>query len=323
MENEARAIAADNWTADHNAYTTLASAIENNSIPGLQECLGLARGFFDDDEYAQFRDEAFQDILSHHSTDLLFYMLDNEGVPLTNVNPSSIFSWASKSLIDALTSRGWDVNTPSSPAFNGMRLLDFLVREQHGKEDLAYWLVQEKGATVTSGGSYLPGGGRAVQVPILETCAAYGTVSMFTFLEREGARPAPRMLHVAVEMAADEGVDPDYDLSQQPQGSHHRRVQMLHYLIDQRQLSVNSMDTDIYPDGIYLGNTFWGTPICYAARRKGGAQVVRWLLKKGADPTLKGTCTDMDAIDCAREAKCHGIVAILEDWRWERNEHKA
>ncbi|KAI0506249.1 hypothetical protein F5B22DRAFT_624841 [Xylaria bambusicola] len=316
MENEGQDSGGNDWTTDRNAYTTSASAIESNSIPDLQKSLALARDFFDDDEYAQFREEVFRDILSYNSMDLLLYMLDYERIPITMVTPNSIFQWASKSLIDALTSRGWDVDAMDPPAFNGKRLLDYFVRERYGKEDLARWLVQEKGATVTSRGSCPPSDRDVMRTPLLETCAAFGTVSMLTFLEREGANPTSRMLHVAVEVAAGRGVDPDSDLSQQPQDRHDRSVEMLHYLVIKRQMSVNAIDTDVCPKG--GTDIYWGTPICYAARCSKGAQVVRWLLKKGADPTIRSTCSGMDAIACAREAKCDEIVSILEDWRGER-----
>ncbi|KAK5633158.1 hypothetical protein RRF57_008872 [Xylaria bambusicola] len=320
MENEGQDPGGNDWTTDHNAYTTSASAIENNSIPDLQKSLALARNFFDDGEYAQFREEVFRDVLSHNSMDLLLYMLDYERIPITMVTPNSIFQWASKSLINALTSRGWDVDIVDPPAFNGKCLLDYFVRERYGKEDLARWLVQEKRATVTSRGSCPPGDRGAMRTPLLETCAAFGTVSMLTFLEQKGASPTSRMLHVAVEVAAGRGVDPDYDLSRQPQDSHDRSIEMLHYLVNKRQMSVNAIDTDTCPQS--GTDTHWGTPICYAARCSKGAQVVRWLLKKGADPTIRGKYSGMDAIACAREVKCDEIVSILEGWRGERHKHE-
>ncbi|KAI0971033.1 hypothetical protein F4678DRAFT_461579 [Xylaria arbuscula] len=313
MKKDDRNTRDNEWTTDHNAYTTTASAIEDNSIPDLQESLALAREFFDDDGYAQFREEVFRDILSHNSMDLLLYMLDYEQASTTMITPNCIFQWASKPLIEALISRGWDVDTMDPPAFDGKRLLDYFVRERYGKEDLARWLVQEKGAAVNNGHSYPNSDRDTLRTPLLETCAAFGTVSMLTFLEREGASPTPRMLHVAVEVAAGRGVDPDYDASRHPQDSHDRRVEMLHYLVDKRQMSVNAMDT--HTPSLGCTDTNWGTPICYAARCRKGAQVVRWLLKTGDDPTLRGTYSRMDATAYARQAKCDEIVSILEGWR--------
>ncbi|KAI1304372.1 hypothetical protein F5Y03DRAFT_177856 [Xylaria venustula] len=313
MKKEDRDTGDNDWTIDHNAYTTIASAIENNSIPDLQESLALAREFFDDDGYAQFCEEVFRDILSHNSMNLLLYMLDYEQVTTTMITPNCIFEWASKPLIEALISRGWDANTIDPPAFDGKRLLDYFVRERYGKEDLARWLVQEKGATVSSGHSYPDSDRGILRTPIHETCAAFGTVSMLTFLEGQGASPTPRMLHVAVEVAAGRGVDPDDDASGHPQDSHNKSVEMLHYLVDKRQMSVNAMDTHTLSQGCI--DTNWGTPICYAARCRKGAQVVRWLLKKGADPTLRGTYSRMNATACARQARCDNIMSILEGWR--------
>ncbi|KAI8954846.1 hypothetical protein F4801DRAFT_531869 [Xylaria longipes] len=319
MDNEGRDAGRIDWTPEHNAYTMGASAIENNSIPDLQESLALARTFVDGNGYDQFCEEVFRDILGQGSRSLLMHMLDHERIPVTMVTPNSIFQWASKSLIEELISRGWDVNTVDPPAFNRKRLLDYFVRERYGKEDLGRWLVQEKGAAVTDGHSSPDDDTDALPQPLLETCAAFGTVPMLVFLEREGASPTPRMLHLAVEVAGGRGADPDNEnpLQTSAQDSEKRSVEMLRYLVDERRIDVNAMDAYTLPRNGTA--TYWGTPICYAARCRKGARVVRWLLKKGADPTLKGTYSGMDAIACAREAKCDEIVAILDDWRRSRN----
>ncbi|KAI1085201.1 hypothetical protein F5B20DRAFT_133520 [Whalleya microplaca] len=311
------------WTPEHNAYTLSASAVENSSIPDLKESLALARIFLPkfDTDYVQFRNEVVRHVLSHRSIALLIYMLDHEGVPVSLVTPNIIFAWASRPLIEALVARGWDVNVQDVAAFSRKRLIDYLVRERYGKEDMARWLVEEKGAVVNSEQSDTDGdNARAQPPPLLATCAAFGTVAMFKFLEEKGARPSRRILHVAVETAAGRGADPCCEVPAQSPGRRARDIgiEMLRYLVEERQLDINAMDADEpYQNPT---NSHWGTPICYAARCRNGAPVVRWLLKKGADPTFKIPYSGLDALAYAREAKCDEILSVLEEWQWTRNQ---
>ncbi|KAI1384276.1 uncharacterized protein F4822DRAFT_65250 [Hypoxylon trugodes] len=303
------------WTPEHNAYTLWESAIKNDSISDLKESLTLARTFLlqFDTEYIPFRDEVFQDVLSHGSIKLITYMLDHEGVLITTVSPVSIFQLATKPLIEALVTRGWDINTQNGPAFNGTRLIDYFIRARYDKEDLARWIVEEKGARVDHDRSHPSDILGTDPPPILEACAAYGTVHVFKFLEEHGAKPSRRMLHVAVETAASRGADPERDDPADDAGAKWRNIsaEMLRFLVDERGLDVNAMDTDIPHRN--PTNTYWGTPLCYAARYQEGAIVVKWLIKKGADPAIKDPNSGMDALACARQAKCDEVVALLKD----------
>ncbi|KAI0884212.1 uncharacterized protein GGS22DRAFT_194788 [Annulohypoxylon maeteangense] len=306
------------WTPEHNAYTLSAAAVENDSIPELKKSLALARIFLPkfDTDYVQFRDEVFRDVLGHHSITLLTYMLDHEGVPVSLVTPNSIFQWASLPLIEALIARGWDVNAQDGAAFNGKRLIDYLVRERYGKEDLVRWLIEGKGAAVESQPCDTDGYKTRVQLPpLLETCAAFGSVSMFKFLEEKGARSSWRILHVAVETAASRGANPDCEVPAQTpnEKAKNMSVEMLHYLVDERQLDINGMDADGTPQN--PTDSHWDTPICYASRCRNGAPVVRWLLKKGADPTSKNPNSGFDAVAYAKEAKCDEVLSVLEEWQ--------
>ncbi|XXG96646.1 hypothetical protein Hte_002934 [Hypoxylon texense] len=279
----------DDQTPEHNTYTLSASAVENGSIPELKKSLALARIFLPkfDTDYVQFRDEVFRDVLSHHSITIVTYMLDHEGVPVSL--------------------GGWDVN-----AQDGKRLIDYLVREWYGKEDLGRWPVEEKGAVVDGEQSDTDGSDMRTQPPpLLETCAAFGSVPMFKFLQEKGARPSRRILHVAVETAAGRGADPTV-------GASNMGVEMLHYLVDERQMDINAMDVDGPPQN--PTNSHWGRPICYAARCRNGVPVVRWLLQKGADPTFKNPYSGLDALAYAREAKCDEVLGVLEEWQRTRNQ---
>ncbi|OTA98040.1 hypothetical protein M426DRAFT_326297 [Hypoxylon sp. CI-4A] len=301
------------WTAEHNAFTLSQSAIERESIPDLRKALVLARTYFPkfETDYDQFLEEVFGDVINRHSIPLIEYMLEHENVSVVAVKPVLLFQWASKPLIESLLAHGWDINTQDSPAFNGNRLINYLIKARYGKEDLPRWLVEEKGATIDDTESDSSDGDSARRPPLLETCAAFGTVSTFKFIEQKGAHASQRMLHVAVEIAASNGADPDKDTSTDDvhTNAKSRIAEMLRYLVDERQLDVNAMDIDV--PHLNVTNTHWGTPLCYAARYQNGVPVVRWLMKRGADPTFKNPYSGLDSIACAREAKCEDVVAAL------------
>ncbi|KAI1817202.1 ankyrin repeat-containing domain protein [Poronia punctata] len=214
-------------------------------------------------------------------------MLDHESIPVHTVRPRGIFQFADKQLIESLVSRGWDIDTrdesTSASPSDGKRLLEYFIRKRYGKEHLARWIIDEKNAAVENTSTST----------ILETCASFGSVAMFKFLEKRGATLSPGTLHGAVETAASKGVDPDTDADD---------AEMLRYLVDERGLDVNVIDDNA------------GTPICCAARWERGVAVVRWLLRKGADPDLEDK-DGRDALEFAREGKCHEVLALLEDWK--------
>ncbi|KAI0169678.1 hypothetical protein GGR52DRAFT_592228 [Hypoxylon sp. FL1284] len=243
------------------------------------------------------------------------HMLDHSAVPVSLITPNCISQWATQPLVDALLARGWDV-----AAFGGRRLLDAVVRARRGGEELARWLAEDKGAAVDCEPSDEGDDTRARPPPVLETCAAFGSVGMFEYLEERGARFGRRVLHEAVQTAAERGADPGCeDPARRPDGSaRNAGVEMLRYLVDERRLDVNAVDADRPPQNLAISH--WGTPICYAASCPKGAPVVRWLLKKGADPTLRSPYSRFDAPECARLAKCDESISVLEEWQRTRNQ---
>jgi len=112
--------------------------------------------------------------------------------------------------------------------------------------------------------------------------AASGTVSSFKLLRGHNARIGPRTLHRAAESAV------TCDAAEKLE-----RMAMLRFLVEEERLGVNQMDTDGQ-----LPN-HWGTPVAYAAKGKGGADVVAWLLERGADPTVKDCWGSHDALSLA------------------------
>ncbi|KAJ2987908.1 hypothetical protein NUW58_g4250 [Xylaria curta] len=306
---------------ERDPYRRCELAIQNNSAAGLKDSLAYAKLLLGNEEYTSFLGEVLCDVLSHHSIPLILHMLDYEGVPLTDVLPSSIYNWATEALINALSSRGWDINTRDRGIRPGYRLIDYLVKERNGKEDLARWLIDEKRAAINAEQNE---SSERDPPPILEICAAFGTLAMFQFLEARGAYFSPRILHEAVEMAADIGADPSEDNSPQTSdsASRHRftRVELLIYLINERGLDVNAVDEHVPPEKYLL--TPCATLVSYAARCPKGAPIVRWLLSKGADPTLKGDY-NRDAIEHARESKCDEVLVVMEEWVRRKNETDA
>ncbi|KAI0411500.1 hypothetical protein F5X98DRAFT_357100 [Xylaria grammica] len=163
-------------------------------------------------------------------------------------HPSSIYDWATEALIDAFLSRGWDINTKGRGVRPEYRLIDDLVKQRNGKEDLARWLIDERSAAINAGRNEP---NERDPPPILEICAAFGSLSMFQFLEVRGAYFSPRILHEAAEMAADVGVDPSEDncprASDADSKCRRTRAELLVYLIDERGLDVNAMDEYVPP----------------------------------------------------------------------------
>lgn len=76
------------------------------------------------------------------------------------------------------------------------------------------------------------------------------------------------------------------------------------------KLDINAMDSDL-PNRAY----HWGTPVCYAAVKEKGAGVIRWLLEKGAEPTIKTAQDVTDAEELANAMKCGENARILREWK--------
>ena len=199
---------------------------------------------------------------------------------------------------------GWDLNQRSSDmgAGKGPRLLDLVTWD----EDLVRWCL-EHGAQVSDG---LDDEDTLKYLPLTEKVAAVGTVSSFKLLRENNAQIGRRTLHQAAEGAA------TCDAADEPE-----RMAMLRFLVEEERLEVNQMDTDGQ-----LPN-HWGTPIAYAAKGRGGEDVVTWLLDRGADPTVKDCWGDHDALSLAETYGNKEVARVLResvegrertDWLTER-----
>lgn len=57
----------------------------------------------------------------------------------------------------------------------------------------------------------------------------------------------------------------------------------------------------------------WGTPVAYAAKGKDGEDVVRYLLGRGADPTVKDCWGNHDALSLAGFYGNEDLALVLRE----------
>ncbi|KAG9233228.1 ankyrin repeat-containing domain protein [Amylocarpus encephaloides] len=222
------------------------------------------------------------------------YLLEQEHAPIDALSPLSVAQNASPELLQLLVDHGFDVNEPASlPMGRGPYLLQRVCHD----ETLTRWCL-DHGAKVDS---------MAVDPyhspPILQSVASMGSVPTFKLLLERGAKLDGRILHVA---AGNVGSRPDTDREY-----FKTRMAMVKYLVEEVGLDVNEMDSEES-----MGN-YWGTPICYAARNPFDcAEVVRYLLEKGADPEVVECMEGVnDAFSYAEQACNTEIMKGLEEWR--------
>ncbi|MCJ1465298.1 hypothetical protein MMC07_003915 [Pseudocyphellaria aurata] len=233
--------------------------------------------------------------VSKGSVSLTRYLLTTESASVHELTPMHLVGNPSVELLDVVVSAGWDLNRRFEEFGMKMRLLDLL----SSKEDLVKWCL-EHGAQISDG---IENENPFKCWPLTESVAGVGTVSCFKLIRAKGARIGRKTLHVAVERAA------MCHVSSKP-----TRMAMVRFLVEEERLDVNQMDTDKQLEN------HWGTPIAYAAKESGGEDVVRYLLKKGADPTIKDCMGDHNALSLADFYKNYGVGQALreatdmEDW---------
>ncbi|PSS20716.1 hypothetical protein M430DRAFT_34902 [Amorphotheca resinae ATCC 22711] len=219
--------------------------------------------------------------------DVVRYLIEQKGAPLDSLFPLKVASSPSIELFQVLVDNGWDINR--SGAGRGKRLLQLVCHD----ESLVRWCL-DHGASVD--GLHVD---PYISPPLLETVASNGTVPIFTLLHSRGAQLGPRTLHCAVASASSSSLE-----------CLPTRMAMVEYLVDNLGLDVNALDTDGQ-----LPN-HWGTPLCYAAKyQRGSKEVVRFLLSRGADPSIKDCWGIHDAFSFAEFTKNFTVLEALREWR--------
>ena len=219
-------------------------------------------------------------------SDIMRYLLEQESAPI-DIHPILVSRSASIPVLQVLFDHGWDINqTSTDGGFRGQGLLQLVC----GNEALVHWCL-DRGATVEDRHT-----DPYINLPLLERVAQHGTVDTFALLRSRGAQLTPRMLHRAAGAAASCKDGERLTI----------RMAMVKYLMDDLGIDINTMDTEGQMPN------HWGTPLCYAAQPpRGGVDVVRFLLDRGADPFIKDCWGIHDAFGVAKHSGNAEISELL------------
>ncbi|CAI6336629.1 unnamed protein product [Periconia digitata] len=301
-----------------NATEILEDAIKTQSTSQLDKALWEAVNNLDFEKSEEFAKEALRKVVRAGSSVLAAHLIESEGVPISALDELDIGHNPSIPLFETLAANGWDVNQ-ASPKDNwrrGRRTIDRVI----GDHELVVWLV-EHGADVNHGEEEYDFEPRP---PLLTVnCAASGSVETFKYLLSHGARIGRRTMHLAAGEAAAVGANPggvhqtdstteqsnDKEDSKSALQRRREREEMLRYLVDELGLDVNAQDSD----SDAAKRRHYGTPLNYAVQHKDGVAVVRWLLQKGADPTLKGISMAAEPRTIAESSGYMDIAEALAD----------
>ncbi|KAI9678378.1 MAG: hypothetical protein M1822_008024 [Bathelium mastoideum] len=293
----------------------LHSAIRSSSLSDLQSALTLAKNQ-SSSTYPTFLRQALTTTVRAGSVPLTVYLLDTAHAPLFELTPGAISLHPSIALFETLVTRGFDIN--ATGASNAVGKSERLIDQVIGDEELVTWLLQH-GSRVDSGDAFVGGDGYEVEprpAPLTESCAARGSVATFKRILQEGARVGKRTLHKAAENAAAAGAFNDRAGEREDVGGidegrkweREMREEMIRFLVEEQGFNVNESDSNM------ARAMHWGTPISYAAQKREGIGVVRYLLERGADPSIQGA----DGADAYGNAKVSGsekIMGVLAEWQ--------
>lgn len=223
---------------------------------------------------------------------LTAYLITTEQAPVDKLTRPTLAVKPSVELFDTIVSAGWNLNQrgPDRGAGKGQRLIDFVA----GNESLVKWCL-DHGSQISDGAEDEDS---FRYPPLTESVAASGNVSIFKLLRAKDARIGQRALHRAAESAA------TCDAADKAE-----RMAMVRFLVEQEGLDGNRRDTEGQ-----LPN-HWGTPVMYAAKGKGGEDVVRYLLAKGADPRVMDCWGIHNSLSLAKFCGNQDVVRVLMEWR--------
>ena len=258
---------------------TLQKLLETKSISKLQDALFEYRER-DGETYPDFVRLVFNRALSRNILEFVEHLISHEIVHLnlSGLSPLNLWDTASKPILELLLRNGWNINQqlPQDLSSRGRRL----VHSPHVLQDyqLVVWMVEH--------GAIIDDGDLEAKTPcpptLLEDCGPHGAVRSFKYLQSKGARCGKKTLHLTARVAADLGADPSIEpgTTSTITADQQRKDElscMLRYLVDEAGLFLDAIEVDGYCAG---------PPISFAASQRSGAGVVRWLLAKGANPTL-------------------------------------
>ncbi|KAI1075942.1 hypothetical protein F5B20DRAFT_557623 [Whalleya microplaca] len=293
-------------------YTQLLNkACRANFLPEIQSVLERARTSSPSAYPEVLRDALQKALYRACSIEIISYLVAIERTSIDALTPSFVARSASIPALEILVAHGWDVNRGRD---DGETVLYYVLHD----EAVVRWLV-DHGADVALGDVDYLAQGRFVPrpAPLLEACAERGSLASFRLLLERGAQVSRRTLHCAALTGAESGADPAAVHSEQRLGEdaeafeyRRERERILRFLVEERGLNVNQMDSDV------PAQMHWGTSINYAAKSRAGVGVVRWLLTKGADPTIKGLEDGSDAEGMALTwAKSEEIMELTRNWK--------
>jgi hypothetical protein len=293
----------------------ITAAISEDSVARLKPLLDMARSSTRPVYPVKVR-QMLSAALEHRAGAVLAHLLEKENAEIATLSTFQISENVSLELLEVLLGHGWDIDSRDE---DGKRLIDWLCAD----EKLVRWLV-DHGAKIDN--EDVDDEDESTHPrPLLETCARFGSLSTFKYLQGCGAKLSRRTLHLAASAGAFVGADPGKLLSEEVRlaaskeddqvvESRGNVEDILRYLVRDMKLDVNALDTDV-PRGIH----YCGTPLNYAAKEKRGAGVVKWLLENGADCNIKSLGgngePEMDAKGYAEWMGCTRVLETLKAWR--------
>ncbi|THX69988.1 hypothetical protein D6D04_10080 [Aureobasidium pullulans] len=242
----------------------------------------MARGPTD---YTASLEESFLTAIVQESRSVVRHLLvHTEAVRV--IQPKHLSVNPSRWVLESLISRGWDIN--QHDADNGIGYGRKLLHHVCDDESLVPWALDhgyQPDACTLDHSCSCP--------PLLDTVALKGSVVTYKLLASLGLPRGSRTLHLAVDSCTN---------------SSSLRMAMVKFLVNELELDVNGLDTlGPLPD-------HWGSALCYAARWKSGhEEVVRFLLERGANPTLSSDGRP-NAVQVAESSENQGVSTLLRQW---------
>lgn len=281
-------------------------ACQTNDVSLITQAISLASSPTSRDSVESILSQAVNQSIRRNATSVLTYVLEN-GAQVPTCSDISIEN-PSTSTLQILLDHGWDINART---LGGK---PFLWNAVLISEELVRWCLAH-GAIAIPKDLHLSTEEERLKdefgcPSILESAAKNSSVTTFELLRSKGAPIGRRTLHFAAAAAFKTPDTEDSVFSE--------RMDMVIHLVDTLGLDPNALDQ---PKGYSWGN-HWGTPLCYVAKclnpKWDCTEVVKFLLKKGADPELVMDPAGWNAIELAKQANNEQLLKNLQDWKTDK-----